>query len=592
VAAQAVERPDAIALTDGESSLTYGELDGRAVQLARHLRSLGVGNDVLVGICLPRSFEMAVAALAVWKAGGAYVPMDPAYPADRLKFMLSDAQAPVLLTESSYAGRLGRLKQKIVDPRSFECNGRTGEPAAGGVEPSQLAYVIYTSGSTGTPKGVEITHAGLANLVGWHQSAFAVTAADRASHVAGLGFDAAVWELWPYLANGASVHLADDAIRSSAELLKDWLVARRITISFVPTPIAERLITSDWPSDAQLRILLTGGDALHHYPSGDLPFVVINNYGPTECTVVATSGQVLPADQSGVLPSIGRPIENTQIYLLDEGLNPAPDGQTGEIHIGGASLARGYHKRPDLTAEKFVPNPFSAEPDARLYKTGDLARWLPDGSLEFVGRVDDQIKIRGYRIEPNEIVSALSRRAEIRDCMVVAREDTPGDKRLVAYVVLADSACPAHAELSEFLRGSLPEYMLPAAYVRMDELPLTLNGKIDRTTLPAPDAGNTLPQEAVSEGPQTPTEQRLVEILTGLLKVENIGRTDNFFMLGGHSLLGAQLIAQIRNIFGVEMSLRSLFDSPEVATLSAEIDRIAASGPNRIPTLRCAEANS
>jgi len=536
---------------------------------------------------------MVIAALAVWKAGGAYLPMDPAYPGDRLAFMLNDAQAPVLVSKPCYAQRLGHLGQKVLDPGSVDGNGYAGDLAPADVTPADLAYIIYTSGSTGAPKGVELTHGGLANLVSWHQNAFSVTAADRAGHAAGLGFDAAVWELWPYLASGASVHLADDVTRSSAELLHDWLVSQRITISFVPTALAERLITCEWPPDTCLRILLTGGDALHHYPAGNLPFRLINNYGPTECTVVAASGPVLSRDGTESLPSIGRPIANTEIYLLDEHLKQVAEGNPGEIHIGGASLPRGYRNQAELTAEKFIPNPFSADPSDRLYKTGDIGRLLPDGRLAFVGRVDDQVKIRGYRIEPNEIVSELSRRVDIQDSLVVAREDSPGDKRLIAYIVLSPGSSPTHAELNEFLRGSLPEYMLPAAYVRLDALPLTLNGKVDRTALPAPDSSNTLPQHAVSEGSQTPTEQRVVGILTDLLKLEDIGRNDNFFLLGGHSLLGAQLIARLRDTFGVEMSLRSLFEASDIAALSLEVDRLAANGNQPKPALQCrADASS
>jgi amino acid adenylation domain-containing protein len=595
VAAQAAEKPAyAIALKAGVESLTYQEMDKRAVRLARHLRSLGAGPGVLVGVCLPRSFEMVIAALAVWKTGAAYVPMDPAYPVDRLTFMLNDAKAPLVVTKSSIARRLGKLQQKIVDPGLSNSNGHEGDPLVVDIRPDDLAYVIYTSGSTGAPKGVEITHGGLSNLTGWHQNAFSVTSADRASHLAGLGFDAAVWELWPYLASGASVYLADEVTRTSAELLRDWLVSQRITISFVPTALAERLITCEWPADTRLRMLLTGGDTLHHHPAAGLPFRIINNYGPTECTVVATSGPVLSSGHLDALPSIGRPIDNTEIYLLDELLNPVPAGTPGEIHIAGASLARGYHRRPDLTAEKFIPNPFSADPSSRLYKTGDLARELPDGRLAFVGRADEQIKIRGYRIEPNEIVKQLSRRPDILDSLVVAREDTPGDKRLIAYVAVSPDSCPTHSELTEFLRGSLPEYMLPAAYVRLDALPLTLNGKIDRAALPAPDRTNTLPQEAVSEGPQTLTEKRVVAILTDLLKLQEIGRNDNFFLLGGHSLLGAQLIARLRDTFGVEISLRSLFEASDVAALSAEIDsRIANPESRPQPAPPCARtANS
>lgn len=560
--------------------LSYGELDCRANRVAHYLRSLGIGPDVLVGLCMPRSVDMVVGALGIVKAGGAYVPMDPAYPTDRLAFMLNDAQAPVLLTNTCIARRLPEGRWHIVDIGTPKIAGQPQEPPAVEIRPSDLAYVIYTSGSTGTPKGVEITHGSLSNLVSWHQHAFSVTSVDRTSHLAGLSFDAAVWELWPYLATGASVHLvADEETRNSAELLRDWLDAQRITVSFVPTPLAERLLALEWTQSTRLRILLTGGDTLRRCPSAKLPFAVINNYGPTECTVVATSGVVETANGASGLPAIGKAISNTEIYLLDENLNKVQPGMPGEIHIGGAGLARGYRNRPDLTDERFIPNPFSNEFGSRLYKTGDLARQLPDGQLAFLGRIDDQIKIRGYRIEPNEIACALDRLPAISESLVVAREDMPGDKRLVAYVVLTPGCEAAPSALRDSLRKHLPEYMLPAVFVRLDEFPITLNGKIDRAALPAPDSENSLRDE-VANGSKTPIEQQVAEILAGLLGVEEVGLEDNFFLLGGHSLLGAQLIAQLREAFEVEIPLRSLFAAPTVTELSSEIERLAA---NRTP---------
>ena len=402
-----------------------------------------------------------------------------------------------------------------------------------------------------------------------------MTAADRAGHVAGLGFDAAVWELWPYLAVGASVHLADEDTRNSADLLWAWLLAQRISISFVPTPLADRLleVRLQWPCDSALRIVLTGGDTLHHYPPLGLPFVLVNNYGPTECTVVATSGAVLPSSSPTSLPPIGRPITNAEIHLLDERLQPVPAGATGEIYIGGAGVARGYHNRPDLTADRFLPDPFSAAPGGRLYKTGDLGRLLPDGQIAFLGRIDDQIKIRGYRIEPDEIVRALDQHPDIRASTVVARQDSGGEKRLVAYVV-SDAECdPSPVGLRDFLGGLLPEYMIPTAFVRLAALPLTAHGKIDRAALPEPDPANTL-QDAGSTEPGTETEQRVAEMVGELLNLEAIALEDNFFLLGGHSLLGAQLIARLRQAFGVDITLRSLFEAPTIAALAAELDRL------------------
>jgi amino acid adenylation domain-containing protein len=579
VAAQAALRPQALAVSTGSRCLTRRALDRRANRLAWHLRSLGVGRDVLVGLCLPRSLELVVGALGILKAGGAYVPMDPGYPPERLAYMLEDAQAPVLITTPCLGQQLPAGTWNVVNIGAPEIEQHAADAPHVGITAADLAYVIYTSGSTGKPKGVEITHRGLANLVSWHLPAFCVSPADRASHVAGLGFDAAAWELWPALAAGASVHLADDITRGSAELLRDWLLAESITISFVPTPLAEHLLALEWPATTALRLLLTGGDTLRRYPPAELPFVFVNNYGPTECTVVATSGVVWSEKHPGALPSIGNAIANTQVYLLDEQLHPVPPGAAGEIFIGGDGVARGYHKRPDLTAEKFITGPFGVEPGSRLYKTGDVGRRRPDGRIDFLGRIDDQIKIRGYRIEPNEIVSALNRHPDIRESLVVAREDTPGDRSLVAYVVV-EKALATHTSLRDFLRTCLPEYMLPAAFVRVDSFPQTPHGKIDRTALPAPDPGNTLKDEAWA-GRRTRTERHVAEILAGLLNLTDVGPDDNFFMLGGHSLLGAQLIARLRDAFGVEIELRTLFEAPTVAALSAEIDRLARQGEPR-----------
>jgi amino acid adenylation domain-containing protein len=576
VAAKAAKWPESVALTAGSQVMTYGELEVRANRLARHLRFLGVGPNVLVGLCLSRSLDMVVAVLAILKAGGAYVPMDPAYPPDRLAFMMDDAQAPVLIANHRLARQMSSKQRIVINMNAPEIARQPDQPLRDEALPGDLAYVIYTSGSTGTPKGVEILRSSLANLVSWHQRAFSVTSGDRASHLAGLGFDAAAWELWPYLAAGASVHLVDAVTRNSAELLRDWLLTRKITISFVPTPLAERLLALEWPSQAPLRILLTGGDALHHYPPANLPFELINNYGPTECTVVATSGPVFPGSHLDLLPAIGRPIDNTHIYLLDDHLKPVQPGRSGEIHIGGAGVARGYHNRPDLTEEKFIPNPFSSPP-GRMYKTGDVGRLLPDGQIEFLGRVDDQIKIRGYRIEPNEIVSTLNRHPDVRESLVVSRDDGHGDTRLVAYLVLEPDSAPSHTALCGFVRDHLPEYMLPAAFIRLEEFPLTPHGKIDRAALPAPNPANTL-QDAISAHPGTQTELRIAEILSRLLGRENVGRDDNFFLLGGHSLLGAQLMTRLRAEFNVEISLRNLFDAPTVASLSAKVECLKANG--------------
>ena len=575
VARRAAQIPEALAVTAGAQSLSYRELDKKSDQLASYLRSLGVGRDVAVGLCLPRGLDMVVGALAILKAGGAYLPMDPAWPPDRLAFVLEDAQSPVLVTNVILSRQIPYGRHVIVDLAPPETAAQSEGLPLAKIRGDDLAYIIYTSGSTGQPKGVEIPHGGLVNLISWHQQAFSVTSADRASHLAGLSFDAAVWELWPYLAAGASVHLVDELTRSSAELLRDWLIANKITISFVPTPLAEDLLRVKWPTSTRLRIMLTGGDTLHHYPPAGLPFVLINNYGPAEGTVVATSGPMPSGRHDGTLPPLGRPIINNQIHLLDEQLLPVPPGTVGEIFIGGAGLARGYRNRPDLTAERFISDPFSAKPGSRMYKTGDLGRLLPDGRLTFVGRVDEQIKIRGFRIEPNEIICALNQHPAVRESLVLAREDSAGDKRLVAYLVQEPDSCVTPKSLRGYLRRCLPEYMLPSAFVRLEAFPLTPNGKIDRAALPAPAPENTL-HDTLSAAAPTPTQQRVIEILTALLGHQKIGLEDDFFLLGGHSLLGAQLIAKLRETFQVELALRTVFDTPTVVALAEEIERLTA----------------
>lgn len=575
ISARAADKPEALAIAFGRQELTFGELETEANRLAHFLRELGVGPESLVGLCLGRVPEMIVSALAILKAGGAYVPLDPDYPAERLRFMLEDAGGAVLISRKDLRERLGSGRWKTVDLErdSEQIKHRSGAAPASSCSKENLAYVIYTSGSTGHPKGVQITHESLLNLISWHQKAFNVSESDRASQLASVGFDAAVWEVWPNLTAGCSVHLPDEATRVSPERLRDWLVKEEITVSFAPTPLAEALIMLAWPVDTSLRILLTGGDTLHHFPNANLPFVLVNNYGPTECTVVATSGAVSPDDRSEALPAIGSAIENSQVYILDEQLKPVSAGTAGEIHIAGKGLARGYLNRPALDREKFVPNPFSNVPGDRMYKTGDLGRHLDDGRLAFLGRVDDQIKIRGYRIEPDEVVMNLNQCYGVESSVVVARDDGSGDTRLIAYVVPTADANLTQNALQRYLKRYLPDYMVPAAFVRLQSLPIGRNGKVDRSALPAPTAENTIGDDS-RVMPATPVEERVVAILAELLGLEKVGVNDNFFFLGGHSLLGTQLIARARDSFGIELPLRTVFDSPTASQLSVEIERM------------------
>jgi len=576
---QAASCPGAVAIADDAGLLTYGELDVRSNQLARHLRAHGVGPNLLVGLCLPRSFAMVVGALGIWKAGGAYLALDPAYPPGRLALQLEDAEVPVIVTGQCVNERLPKGRWTVVE---LDPQGRL-IPAGNGSDDSEsvdldvraedLAYVIYTSGSTGQPKGVEITHAGLQNLVSWHQKTFAVTAADRAVQEASPGFDAAVWEMWPYLTAGASLHLPDDDTRRNPEDFRDWVVEHAITIAFAPTPMAERLIQLEWPSNTVLRVLLTGADTLRHYPPATLPFALVNNYGPTECTVVTTSG-IVPADgEAKQLPSIGRPISNVQVYILDENMRPLPPESPGELYVGGVGLARGYRNHPDLTSERFVPNPFGREAYSRLYRTGDRACLLPDGQIAFLGRVDDQLKIRGYRIEPDEIATVLDRHPSVQASVVIAGHHAEGEKRLIAYVV-PHGDTPATAKvLREFLLSHLPDYMVPATFYRLDHLPLRASGKIDRSALPVLGEAQLLGEEEYV-APCTPVEEHITDMLAKLLNLERVGIGDNFFLLGGNSLLGAQVIARVRDAYDVDLSLLTLFNHPTVAELSGEIEQL------------------
>ena len=572
IAAQARLHPDRIALVMGSEKLTYAELELRATQLANHLRSLGAGPEVLVGLCVDRSPQFVIAALAIMQCGAAYLPMDSAHPPERLRFIVKDAAVRLLVTQRDLAERFKDLDARIValeDERSAISRQPTQLPELKQAIES-LAYVIYTSGSTGRPKGVEVTHRNLSNLVSWHTGAFDIGSSARATFQAGVGFDAAVWEIWPALAAVSALYLPDDSTRMSAEPLRDWLVEHQITISFVPTALAEQLIALPWPAETALRFLLTGADTLHRYPPAGLPFSLINNYGPTECTVVATSGAIAADRPRDGLPSIGFPIDNVRIHILDEALRQVPNGVPGEIYIGGEGVARGYRNRPDLTAERFIASPFRGE-EGRLYRTGDLGRTLANGEIAFLGRLDDQIKIRGYRIELNEINAVLNEHPSVQASLVIALEDVPGEKRLVAYAVPVSGAERDEQSLRELLRQRLPDYMEPAAFVWMESLPLTPNGKVDRAALPRPSVESSLRNREFI-APRTPVEEALAGIIQEVLKLPRVSMDDDFFHLGAHSLLGAQVIARVRSVFGTELKLLDVFDAPTVAELSVKIE--------------------
>ncbi len=570
---QVVKTPDAIAVIDGEKSLTYEQLNQKANQLAYYLQNLGVKTEDLVGICIERSVLMIIGLLGILKAGAAYIPLDPNYPSERLAYMLEDSAVSVLLTQENlvdtlpnYLGTIFCLDQdgKILDhhPQDNLLHPMTSE---------NLAYVIYTSGSTGKPKGVLIQHQSLLNLVSWHQNAFDITTIDRVTQLAGIAFDASVWEIWPYLTAGACLAIVPPDLLTSPKQLQEWLIAKKITVSFLPTPLAETLIPLDWSPNCLLRLMLTGGDKLNDFPPTSIPFTLVNNYGPTENTVVTTSVKITPDLLTEKAPPIGRPISNTQVYILDQYQQPVPIGIPGELYIGGSGLAKGYLNRPELTDSKFIANPFSQKLSDRLYKTGDLVRYGNDGQIEFVGRIDHQVKIRGFRIELGEIETVLNQHPQVKEAIIIAREDQPGVKRLCAYVIASQNLTVSQLRL--FLQEKLPQYMVPAFFVLLDAFPLTANGKIDRCALPQP----TLELEdeaALNLSPGTEKERILAAIWQRVLGLKNISINDNFFELGGDSILAIQIIAQA-NQAGLQITPKQLFSHQTIAQLATVAERVS-----------------
>jgi amino acid adenylation domain-containing protein len=549
---QAQQTPDAIAVVFEDQQLTYRELNEWANQLAHYLRNLGVGPEALVGICLERSVEMVVGLLGILKAGGAYVPLDPAYPHERLVFMLSDSQAAVLLTQEKLAAEFSEPRRQVVCLDTqwqliAQESRETPESAAG---PKNLAYVIYTSGTTGTPKGVLIDHRGLSNLVASHIHNYQTRPDSRVLHLVSFSFDAATAHMFLSLCSGATLCLTRDSLLPSSDLLQ---ILRDRSITHAPLP-SSVLATLPFERLPRLGTISVGAgvcppDLVARWAPGRR---FLNVYGPTETTIAATVAKCAAGEQK---PSIGRPIANTQIYILDRHLQPVPVGVPGELHIGGIGLARGYLNRPELTAEKFIPHPFSDEPSARLYKTGDLARYLPDGNIDFLGRIDHQVKLRGLRIEPEEIEAALDQHPAVQESVVVMREDRPGNKRLAAYVVFVPEKTLTAADLRDFLKAKLPDYMIPSAFVMLDALPLTPSGKVDRGALPAPVRGRP-ETEGASAAPNTPMQSLIAEIWQEALGLEHVGVYDNFFDLGGHSLLSIEVIAKLEKKLGVRVHPR------------------------------------
>jgi amino acid adenylation domain-containing protein len=564
------EHPLAVALSHGGRQLTMAELDVQADRFAGYLQSLGVEHGGTVAICSERSIEWIVAALGIMRAGAAYVPLDTAWPDDRLRYAVNDSRAIALVAHAEVLDRL-QVKAKGIDPwRDADLIAAFPAFKAKPIDQESLAYVIYTSGSTGVPKGVEITHANLAHLIRWHWEAFKVTGHDRASYLAGLGFDAAVWEIWPNLTAGATLCIIDDDLRSSPELIQQWMIRERVTIGFVPTVHARPMLALAWPAETKLRLLLTGGDALHHSPPAGLPFEVVNNYGPSECTVVATSCVLKPGTPG--VPPIGHAITGGTVYLLDETGAEVTDGSVGEIYIGGSGVGRGYRNLPDITERSFLRDPFASSPDARMYRSGDRGLRRPDGEIEFRGRVDRQAKIRGYRIELDEIASVLAHHLGIEFATATIHTPEGGENQLLAYVLPKENVpVPTVDELQEHLQLSLPGYMVPAIFVRLEAVPVSPNGKIDLAKLPQPTEANRLAKTA-GRVAASPIEEKLLAMLRTLLENDSIGPEDNIFLAGGHSLLGMQLVIRLRNTFGVDVTLRQLFEAPTVARLAVFVE--------------------
>ncbi|MEM7342693.1 MAG: amino acid adenylation domain-containing protein [Chloroflexota bacterium] len=567
---QANQTPDAVAVIGPNKTLTYQELEQQANQLAHHLQSLGVDSGSLVGILTERTSEMVIGMLAVLKLGAAYVPMDPAYPPHRLAHMIEDAELSVILTEQAVTEVLPsyRGERVYLDTDWDTIRQQSTEPVSMVSDADQVAYVIYTSGSTGLPKGVQIPHRALTNFLVSMQSEPGLTADDTLLSVTTLSFDISALEIYLPLITGAKVVIVSQEVTADGVALKKAISDYAPTVMQATPATWQMLLDSGWEGQANLKVLC-GGEAISSSLAQTLLAQVgslWNMYGPTETTIWSTVCELKPSDD---LISIGRPIANTQLYILDQQLQPVPLGAAGELYIGGDGLAVGYLKRDELTNEKFIPHPFSTDPGKRIYNTGDLARYLPDGRVACLGRVDHQVKIRGVRIELGEIESILREHPTVRETVVIVREDTPGDKRLVSYIVPGEK--PTVSELRRFVQERLPDYMTPTAFVLLEKLPLTPNGKVNRLALPKPDMGR--PElESDFVAPETETEKQVTEIWQSVLQLEQVGMQDNFFDLGGHSLLAIQVINKVRDALDVALPLGSLFEVPTVEALTERIE--------------------
>lgn len=572
IEAQVEKTPEAVAVVFEGQQVSYAALNRRANQLAHHLRRLGVGSEVLVGLCMERSVEMVVALLGILKAGGTYVPLDPEFPRERVAFMLADSAAPLLVTQQRLLPELPAHRAQVLcldtDWPSIARESSDNLTPLG--NPEQLAYVLYTSGSTGQPKGVQIPHRALVNFLASMQQQPGISEKDVLLAVTTLSFDIAGLELYLPLTAGARVVIASRETASDGQALGEAIERSAATIMQATPATWQLLLAAGWAGQPHLKVLC-GGEALPL----DLAQQLLsrcgqlwNLYGPTETTIWSTISQVTAVEEK---ISIGRPIANTEIYILDEQRQPVPAGVPGELCIGGDGLARGYLNRPELTAEKFIAHPFSSAPGARLYRTGDLARYWSDGRIEHLGRLDFQVKLRGFRIELGEIEAVLRQHEAVAEAVVVAREDRIGEKRLVAYVVAQGKAEPSTGELRNHLHTKLPDYMIPSSFVCLPSLPLTPNGKVDRRALPTPEAGQMESKESYV-APRTQTEETLAGIWAQLLDRKQVGIHDNFFDLGGHSLLATRVVSHIRGALHVDVPLRLLFEFPTVSKLAEHLE--------------------
>ncbi|GGX53256.1 non-ribosomal peptide synthetase [Streptomyces noursei] len=571
----AAKQPQHPAIVTDSETITYGQLIERVMRLAHRMREAGVQPDVPVALWLEQSADLVCAALGVMVAGGAYLVLDTDHPHGRVASLLDDSQAPVLVAAREVPEGLARDTMAVIDVRDISALSlpRAEAPPP---KPSDLCYVNYTSGSSGTPKGVAIQHDGLANLVDWYESTYQVGPGDHMTQLARPSFDAYALEVWPCLASGATLHLGGAALNGSPTALQKWFADQRITVSFVPTPLAEELLELPWPEDTTLQALLTGGDRLHCHPSDGLPFRLYNNYGPTEVTVVGTWCEVEQGPAAGeAAPSIGHPLPGTRAYVLDTERRPVQQGEAGELYLSGVGVARGYLGRPDLTAEHFFEDPFW--PEARMYRTGDLVRERADGQMDFLGRADDQIALRGFRIEPGEVEAALCRHPGVRDAVVVLARGGAAPE-LVGYVVPrhSDEAAIDLDDVTDFLTRSLPPYMVPASLRSLEALPLTPRGKVDRKALERrqapPDKSNSGAQlEGEADAPQTSTEKLLARLWCDVLGVESVRRQDSFFDLGGDSLLATRLARKAAG-HGLNLGAADVFDHERLHELARALD--------------------